>query len=369
MDIILDANILRNDLKFRDKVYEILNDYLIKTDSKYVLPSVVIEEIKALYERALKDRYEEYKKSDEKLRNTLLFVEMPPTLEKANIETDITRYIEFLHQKLGTADANIVPYKNEYLPELVFRAVHRKKPLDNKGQQFRDGLLWLTVLDYAETTQEKIVAFISENVSDFSEKGQSQLAKELEEEATQRGVTVRYFRSLSDFAKAHASPIAFINVDWVNKNIDFKVTEDLISAVLGEREEKKILSDLNLDRNERATGYISKTDYVSSKVLEFFVYEKQDGTILLNVEIEFEIEYEIEIEKTVEKDNSRYGYIHKVNRNTGEVDIELDYIPDLSMEVEQDYRFDQLSFRGNFILTILDGRIQGDYELDDWDWG
>lgn len=367
MDTIIDANIIRRDLKLNDRDFEILSDYLAKTNSKLIFPSIVVEEIKGLYKRALQERFEEYTKSIDKLKSTLLFVEMPET-PVIDIEGDSERYIDFLHAKFGTNSENIVPYKNEYLPELVKRAIERKKPLDNKGQQFRDGLLWLTLLDYAESKEEKIVAFISDNPTDFSEKGENKLSKELFEEAKLRGIEIKFYRTLNDFAKQHASVIEFITKEWIDENIDFKIIEELFSVVLDKNQEDLIIQNLDLDRNVEVTGYSNWTGYIKSWVKDFFVYEKADGTILLNVDIEFETEYEIEILKTIEHDTSRYDYVYKTNPITGDVEMEMEYKLDYLIDREHDYIYEFPIFTGKFLLFIKDKKIETTYVFKDWEW-
>lgn len=367
MDVIIDANIIRRDLKLSDKGFEILTDYLVKTNSKLILPTIVVEEIKGLYKRALKERFEEYSKSVDKLKSTLLFIEMPST-PKIDIDADAEKYLDFLHQKLGTDSTNIIPYKNEYLPELVSRAINRRKPLDEKGQQFRDGLLWLSLLDYAENTPEKTVAFISDNPSDFCEKGSGELSKELVAEALSKGITIKFYRTLNDFAKQHASVIDFINKEWISTNLNFDVMEKMFLEILGKKEEEKIINNTDLDSNEETTGYNSWTGYAKSWFEDFFVYEKTDGTILLNLELEIETEFEIEIERSINRDTSRYEYVWKTDPLTGEPEMEMEYIIDYDYDHENDYKHVHPIFRARFIIPIKDGKIVS-YDLKDWDWG
>lgn len=366
MDIIIDTNIIRRDLKLNDKAFEILTDYLAKTNSKLIFPSIVLEEVKGLYKRVLEERNEEYCKSLDKLKSTLLFSEISQN-EVINVEAEASRYIEYLHSKLGTSDKNIVSYKNDYLPELVSRAIQRKKPMDSKGQQFRDTLLWFTLLDYAETSDEKLVGFISDNPSDFAEKGEDKLAKELIEEAESRGIQIKYFKTLNDFAKEQASVIDFINQDWVKSNLDFEIIENLFVEALGSDQEKSILRGLSLERNEKTTHYIERTDYINSSLEEFFVYEKRDGTIFLRVDVAFELEYEFEIEKTVYEDNSRYEYVHSFNDVSGQSEFKAVYIPDEYEESKYEYRTTYPCFVAAFLILIKDKKIDN-YKLDDWDW-
>ena len=48
--------------------------------------------------------------------------------------------------------------------------------------------------------------------------------------------------------------------------------------------------------------------------------------------------------------------------------MNMDYVPDFSVEHEHDYKYDYPLFRGKFIISIKDKKI-GDYEFRDWDWG
>lgn len=366
MDIVIDANIIRRDLKLKDKNFEIVVDYLKRTNSKLIFPNIVIDEIKGLYKRALTERYEEFKKSKEKLVSTFLFSELPE-IPEIDIESDSEKYIEFIHSKLGTSDDNIIHYKNEFLPELVKRAIERKKPLDENGQQFRDGLLWLTLLDYAKSKDDKRITLISDNPKDFAEKGENKLAEELAIEAEELGVEIKYFKRLNDFAKEHASVIEFIDKEWIKSKVNFKIFEKLISAILTEGFEADVVNGANLDSNEEATGYAGRTDYMSSILGAYFVYEKSDGTILLNIEVEFETEYEVEIERTIERDISRYDYRYVINPATGEQDMDMDFVPDYTIEHEHAYKYEYPKFIGRFVLTVKDKEIK-DYELKHWDW-
>ncbi len=367
MDIIIDANIIRRDLKLTDKNFEIVVDYLKRTNSQLIFPSIVVEEVKGLYKRALTERYDEFKKSKEKLESTFLFAELPK-LPEIDIEADSEKYIEYMHSKLGTNEKSIIHYKNEFLPELVKRAIERKKPLDDNGQQFRDGLLWLTVIDYAKSIEEKRVTLISDNPKDFAEKGENKLSIELEEETKKLGIEIKYFKRLSDFVKEHASEIEFINKEWIGKNIDINLIDKLFGEFLSDAQEEGVLKYTNLDSNEEATGHANCTDYINSSILDFYIYEKSDGVILLNIEVEFETEYEIEIVRTIEHDTSKYDYRYITNPRTGEPDLDMVYIPDYSFEQEYDYKYNYPIFRGQFVLTIKDKKVT-DYELKDWDWG
>lgn len=367
MDIIIDANIIRRDLKLNDKNFEILCDYLTRTNSKLIYPSIVLDEVKGLYKRALKEKIEQYHSIHKKLKSTLVETKLPE-IPNVDVDVEAEKYIEFLHSKLSTSKDNIIDYKNEFLPELVNRAIERKKPLDGKGQQFRDGLLWLSLLDYAKNADDRRIAFISDNPSDFAEKGENKLCSELLAETKAEGVEVNYFKTLADFAKQHASVIEFITKEWVETEIDIKIIESLFNETLDNIDDDHILDGIDVEHNENKTGHLQQTDYSNSNLIDFYVYEKEDGTILLNAEWEFEIEFEVEIERTVESDASRFEHRYTVNPRTGEPEMDMVYIPDYNVEQEYDYKYEYPLFRVKYVITIEDKKVK-DYDLKEWDWG
>ncbi len=137
---------------------------------------------------------------------------------------------------------------------------------------------------------------------EIAEKGESKLCEELLEETNEKGIEIVYFRTLADFAKQHASVIEFITKEWFDENIDNKIIDSLFEETLDNIDDDLILDGIELEHNESKTGHLNRTDYLSSNLIDFYVYEKADGTILLNAEWEFEAEFEIEIERVIERE-------------------------------------------------------------------
>lgn len=367
MNIVIDTNILRRDLKLKDKNFDVILDYLEKTNSRVILPQIVFQETIGLYERLIKERVEDYKKNLIKLNGTLVNARISET-KLIDIQQEKEAYKVLLRTKLELTDDSIIPYKNEYLGELVNRAINRKKPLDSKGQQFRDGLLWLTLLDIADLTDEKRIVFISDNPTDFEDKGTNKLASELKVEAENRGVEINYYRTISDFVKEHAIKVSFVTKDWIENNLDFAQIEDIFNQIISfEDDYIRESSETELEPGEKATGYVSDSTYIDSKVLDFFVYEMSDGRVLLNIDFEFEKEYEIETEREVEKDNSDYEYQYQIDPNTGEVHNMPVFVPRVDFKVENDFKIIYPSFQAKFVITIKEEKIV-DYEFKEGDW-
>jgi len=365
MDIIIDSNIYMRDFKLKEKNIEIILDYISKTNSSIIFPRIVIEEIKNLYKKKLKDNFNTYNASIAKLKSILI-----NTVESNNVTVDFDKetddYVNFVFEKLNIIEDNIIDYKNEFLPELVKRAINRIKPLGENGQQFRDGLLWLTLLDYAERAENKEIIFISANSNDFAEKNTATLHRQLQEELQEKGLTIHYYIDIDSFIESQASKIDFITEAWISENVNQEKLEEIFVAILGENQEERVKDSVNLDRNEYLTGYVNRTEYIYSAIQDHYVYEKQDGKIILKLFVEFETEYELEIMRRKERDESKYDYRIIINPRTGESEYEMDFIPDYSLDEEYDTTYSNPTFIGHFNITIDNSEVT-EIELADWE--
>ena len=73
-----------------------------------------------------------------------------------------------------------------------------KKPFDENGKGFRDALIWLSILDFAEIIEDRKVIFISNNHKDFSESKMNLLHPDLIEETRLRNVEILYYISINN---------------------------------------------------------------------------------------------------------------------------------------------------------------------------
>ncbi len=368
MNVVIDTNIIRRDLKFRDKNFEILLDYLSKTNSKIVMPRIVIEEISGIYKRMLIDKKDEYLNSLRKLNSVLIGKSFNNEID-ISTTNEVNKYIKYMKSKLKIVEEDIIEYKTEYLNDIVRRAIARKKPCDNKGQQFRDTILWLTILDYTKSQSDKKLVFISDNPKDFSSGDNNELDPQLKEEASAFNIEIIYFKTISDFVREHAAKIDFITKEWIEENIDESTIIKMFNNII-EIKDKYILDNIegSLEYGKSITGYIQSTGYINSNLIDFYVYEMADGTLLLNLEFEFEKEYEFEYEEEVGKEESDFEYEYHFNPNTGDYDIEPAYVPRYRTKYEAKIDYECPLFRGKFIITIKDKRVV-DYEFKEWDWG
>ncbi|MFZ2384740.1 MAG: PIN domain-containing protein [Candidatus Omnitrophota bacterium] len=130
--------------------------------------------------------------------------------------------------------------KDEYLQEIVKRAIYRVKPCTERGEEFRDVLLWLTVLDIARLAKNDELIFISNNIHQFSD-GKNSLHSDLFKETENAKLQIKYYQSLDQFIEAHAVKIDFITKDWLSSVLDVDIIDKEIIKMLEMIGEEKLL--------------------------------------------------------------------------------------------------------------------------------
>jgi predicted nucleic acid-binding protein len=352
LNIILDTNIIRSDFKLKSAEFSVILDYLTKTNSKVIMTAIAFEELTHLYTSELKKRLEVYQSAVEKINPILSNVMQ---IENINIESETSQYLNYLMLKLEFSDSEIIPYKDSYMKEVVHRAINKIKPCSNKGEEFRDTILWLTVLDIAENTNDKQIIFISNNTKEFASESGQELHADLYEETQRRGVRINYFNSLKHFIKSHASTFSYINEEWINDQINIEEINERFVEIIKKDWSDNLLQRLNSDYN--TADYINPISAYLS-IDEFFVYEKTDGSLYLEVMLsgEVEIEFEHEVDEKVEIEDWDYKYSYNPFTDDYEREREKQYKFITETRTIDDYYYPEFDVR--LVADIEDKKIK-----------
>lgn len=357
MNVVLDTNILREDLLMKSTKFNILFDYLKKTNSKIIMPKIVYQEIAAVYEREIIDRLQGFRKAKGALEGALVGGSIQDF--KIVITNEVEKYLAFLKKKLGISDNDIVPYKDDYLKEIVERAIRRTKPFSERDEGFRDALLWLTILDIARTTDQKILIFISNNVKHFASNGclHYTLLKEAEDE----GLTIKYYNSISHFIKDHASKIDYITSEWLVSAIDLDIINKKVIDMLESKGEYQLLKWAKLE-GKKTTGYVNPISSFIG-IDEFYVYEMMNGSLYIEALYNGEVEVEFEVEEEIEEYIRDYEYDYDIIEN----DFELQPVFRSRSKSETTTKCFYPEIQVTIGITIEDKKAKG-FEILDWDF-
>ena len=255
----------------------------------------------------------------------------------ASRNKEAEKYIEFLKDKLKIKKEQVVPFYNDFLPELIKRAVKKQPPIKHDDKGFRDATIWLSLKEYCKKAYEKQIIFISNNFNDFGIKGTpNSLNEDLLKECDNENITINYYNSISDFIEKHSVKIEYITESWITNNFDDQWFDDVLHITF-------------MENNLKVHGWIEKHlkhgidnfRIISTNPYQYghlSIYELQDDTIIVNITINAEIEIEYEF-----TDYSDYPEpIWQILTSTRTFDLE-----------------------GYFTLTIKDAKIEHVY-LEDW---
>ena len=365
MNIVLDTNIIRKDLNFTSGNYRILNDYLSKTGSDFIIPRIVIDEALGIYRRNLIDKHSTVNNAILKLNKALIVNAEIPNVE-INIEAELVEYTNILKEKLKLRNQTIIEYENSLLPEIVERCISRVKPAKEDGKQFRDVLLWLSIVHYLKVSGNTEIIFISENYKDFGTSKPNIIHPTLEKEIEDLGKTISYFNGYESFIKEVATPIEFITKEWLKDNFDYELVHRHLSEILvGENETllRNIENDLNYD-NELDVPSIESTEYYNLLELDFSVYKLTEGDIFIKTSLEIELEFGYSYTKPVETVNFQYSRSYGYDEG-GNPFKSREVVPITEIDYEVEYGNLTPVIICEVLLTVQEEKIV-DYEFESW---
>ena len=364
MNIVLDTNIIRKDLRFKSGNYKILIDYLDKTDSTFIIPRIVIDEAIGIYERNLLEKQKNVNSAISRLNKSIEVNDEINNIE-LDISSEVDEYNKILTAKLKLNRHTVLEYKNELLPEIVKRCINRIKPAKEDGKQFRDVLLWLSIVEYMKTSTSEEITFISENHRDFGIQANI-IHPELEKEIRTIGKSIHYYSGYEAFIKEVATPIEFVSKEWLEAQLDLEliqrhITESIIAesdTIVGSIENK-----LNVD-DELDEPSIESTEYYNLIDLEFSVYKLTEGDIYIKTNIEIELEIGYSFIKPVERVNFEYQRTYGYDVN-GDLTRSREVVPVREIEYEHTHGYITPVIVSEVLLTVSEGKIIN-YEFENW---
>ena len=294
MNVVLDTNIYVADFLMRSSHFELLFDYLSKTNSRILMPRIVYEELREQYRSRIDKHLLANEGTRRCLERMLVNFQVPSPID-LDVEDATEEYLRFVEAKLGLRKDEIMPLRDSHLSELVGRSISRQKPFSESGEEFRDALLWLTVLDIARETNEEMLAFISRDGRSFGR--DDQLYAVLQEEASTTGTHVSFYSSIDGLIQSRAEQVDYVSQGWLFEAIGFAPYADIVT----QRLQALLVHDIeriSISRDWEGlefTGYLYAThDVTEDNLTEYYIYEKSDGALFVqaNIYIEYEIEFD-----------------------------------------------------------------------------
>lgn len=294
MDIIIDTNILRQDHLLRSPKFQVILDYLQKTNSHLIIPSVVKQEIIAIFRRQLVELVNQARNVATKIDNWC-YDNTPRTDFHINIDGEVSTYESFLNNLTQGGGALELPHQDKFLDEVIRRQINRTKPANEKGEEFRDIVIWLSIKEFLRQSKRE-AAFISQNTKQFAVKDSRELHPDLAAELSVENLRLRYFCSLDEFIHQHSSKVDFITQEWIKQAISQADIESVSSRVIesSERSWERYADQKGVDW----TGYIGVVGFTDIEINDFYVYELSGDDFYLHGSYYGEVEVEMELEES-----------------------------------------------------------------------
>jgi hypothetical protein len=200
VDVILDTNIYYTLIyahggKFTSANYFVeLVTYLKRTNSNLVVPTLVFDELSAKYKRELSQCVKTARDAHESMTRNMMDDWDEFYDPDVNEQVDILR-AQVIDPAKGFKSQIVDAYEAISTEEVARRGIQRIRPASAKGEELRDVMLWLFVLEHAKKGK---VVFISDD-GDFQGATTIELHTDLIHDIGRAKVEVLYYPSLSKF--------------------------------------------------------------------------------------------------------------------------------------------------------------------------
>lgn len=318
MDIILDTNIFRSDFLRRGADFEVLKDYLKKTDSSLIIPRIVLDEITNLFKRDVEKHVKDVISAQKKLDR--LGIKTKSIEGKISPITLAEQYRDNLLKEFDLEKIKIPEYStySNAIETFVRKSLNREAPM-HKKDSFRDTLLWLSVIERAKLLKKangESLVFISSNTAEFVENGV--LHDDLLQEINKLELQVFFFSDLRQFIKKHATVSGTYDIDWISANLNLALIDDDISQFFSQNpdifHDQALLRFGNEEQQNIDVLSVDDVGVYDVEIEDCYSYLMADGSYKVYVRLYFSTVASIEVEDVV------YNAIEKEYEVGSEVD-------------------------------------------------
>lgn len=284
MIIFIDTCVYCGDYLFRGPQFNLLMDYIKIADVELVVSEIVLDELKNKYREQLSEKMEEIKKEINGLKR---FSIESIGIDDTFIERNYSNYIKKLNAFLDIESVNSIGYPEISHKKVIERALSRRKPFSRKKDEYRDYLIWLSILKIAAEKNEEKICFITCNPLDFAagskENEKDKLHDDFINDLIENNIPserFKFYTSLKHFLDEMVEP-TFENIDQLKGEL---IVESELKRQLGNELEDLLLSseipNTILDISEDYEDpYIKSIENISNIVIKNYRLTKNNKII------------------------------------------------------------------------------------------
>lgn len=277
MNIFLDSNILYQDYFFENKSNKKLLEYSEEGLITLYMADIVRLELRRQFMKEIEEINTDIKRITKSA--TRLKIDNDPVV--IPIELQLKKFDDFYRRLPHNDNYFLLPYDNSFLPDIVDRAIYRRKPFTEVKSELKDALIWKTYYEFVETNNILDCILLTNNTSDFcAKKDNSKIHSDLLADSSRFNVINTSF----EFVKLHGPHLESPENKFKIYMDKVEVNEDLVMAILVDNFEKLITERILKEIDNMRPNDILSQDYIFDGQLVGYGCE-----ILECDEIEYEI--------------------------------------------------------------------------------
>ncbi|MEY8758956.1 PIN domain-containing protein [Chryseobacterium tongliaoense] len=255
MNIFLDSNILYHDYFFENKSNRKLLEYCKEGLINLYMAEIVKLELRRQFMKEIEEINTEIKRI--KKDASRLRIENEPAI--IPIDAQLKKFDDFYKKLPQNENYQILPYSNDFLPDIINRAVYRKKPFTEEKSELKDALIWKTYYEFVETNVMSNCILLTDNTSDFcSKKDSSKIHSELLADTNRFTVINKSF----EFVKLHGPHLESPENKFQIYFNTIEINEEFVITILIENFKKLIESSIHKKIDTMHPSDILSNEYI-----------------------------------------------------------------------------------------------------------
>ncbi len=241
MNIFIDSNILYQDYFFENKSNKKLLEYCKEGLLNLHMSEIVRLELKRQFQKEIESKNTELQKLIKELKR----LKVEREINVIPIDEHLNKFDTFYNRLNSFDNFFIIHYKNEFLPDIIDRAINRRKPFTEEKSELKDAIIWKTYSDFVETNNTSDCVLLTNNTSDFCDKkDKSKIHSDLTTDTNKFSVINSSYDFIKIYAKELESPdnkfLAYMKqidvddnftIEIITKNFEKNIEEEMHNRI------------------------------------------------------------------------------------------------------------------------------------------
>ena len=259
MNIFIDTSVIYKDPFWKGNFFSELIDIVKEKEIGLYISDIVLMEIERNYGKIIDQQIFQLSKAHSEIDHYQMELEGESTIDKSKSIKGLKAHYKNLEKE---NIISVLKYTNEMMPEIVNRAIYRKKPFTETKTELKDTIIWLTYSEYAEKHKLKDCILLTSNVSDFcdTEKIKKKIF-EIHPELQKDSKRFKVYKSPKELIQNEKPTLQFITQRFSSWLEEQEFDNRFVLELIQETFEKEIIDQVEREYENLNLEDIFKEDY------------------------------------------------------------------------------------------------------------